>query len=100
MENILAIFSADISVGPEQSYKNMAVFPLSTNRGAQVEFITLDEALAQRALVITEINESGRVPELKVINNSRQKILLLDGEELVGAKQNRVLNVTILLAPN
>ena len=41
-----------------------------------------------------------RVPELKVVNNSRQKILLLDGEELVGAKQNRVLNVTILLAPN
>ena len=65
-----------------------------------MEFITLDEALAQRALVITEIDESGRVPELKVVNNSRQKILLLDGEELVGAKQNRVLNVTILLAPN
>jgi hypothetical protein len=35
-----------------------------------------------------------------VVNNSARKILLLDGEELVGAKQNRVLNVTILLAPN
>ena len=60
----------------------------------------MDEALAQRALVITEIAESGRVPELKVVNNSRHNILLLDGEELIGAKQNRVLNVTILLAPN
>jgi ARG and Rhodanese-Phosphatase-superfamily-associated Protein domain len=65
-----------------------------------LKFITLDEALAQRALVITEINESGHVPQLKMVNNSRQKVLLLDGEELVGAKQNRVLNVTILLAPN
>jgi len=100
MENILGTFLADISVGPEQFYKNMAVFPLLANQGADIEFITLDEALAQRALVITEINESGRVPELKVVNNSRQKILLLDGEELIGAKQNRVLNVTILLAPN
>ena len=26
MENILATFLADISIGPEQSYKNMAVF--------------------------------------------------------------------------
>ena len=100
MENNLATFLADISVGPEQYYKNMAVFPLLANQGAQMEFITLDEALAQRALVITEIDESGHVPELKVVNNSGQKILLLDGEELVGAKQNRVLNVTILLAPN
>lgn len=100
MENILASFLADISVGPEQFYKNMAIFPLLANQGAQVEFITLDEALALSALVITEIDESGRVPELKVVNNSKQKILLLDGEELVGAKQNRVLNVTILLAPN
>jgi len=38
-------------------------------------------------------------PELKVVNKSDQKILLVDGEELVGAKQNRVLNATILIAP-
>ncbi len=49
--------------------------------------------------MITEVNEGGSVPELKVANRSDQKVLLLDGEELVGAKQNRVLNVTILIAP-
>ena len=38
-------------------------------------------------------------PELKVVNKSDQKILLVDGEELVGAKQDRVLNATILIAP-
>jgi flavodoxin len=100
MEKTLANLLAEISIGPEQFYKNMAIFPLLAKQGADIEFITLDEALAQGALVITEINESGHVPELMVVNNSRQKILLIDGEELVGAKQNRVLNVTILLAPN
>lgn len=100
MENTLAAYLADIKIGPEQQYKNMAVFSLLANQDAAIEFITLDEAITQGALVITEISESGRVPELKVANNSRQKILLLDDEELVGAKQNRVLNVTILLAPN
>jgi len=37
------------------------------------------------------------VPELKVINKAKVSVLLLDGEELVGAKQNRVVNTTILL---
>lgn len=37
---------------------------------------------------------------LKVINTADQLILLLDGEELIGAKQNRVLNTSILLEQN
>jgi hypothetical protein len=40
------------------------------------------------------------VPELLVINKGEIPILLLDGEELAGAKQNRVLNTTILLKKN
>ena len=39
----------------------------------------------------------GSVPELVVVNDSDHFVLLLDGEELAGAKQNRVLNTTILL---
>jgi hypothetical protein len=45
-----------------------------------------------------EVNETGSVPELKVINRSPEMVLLLDGEELVGAKQNRIVNITILSA--
>ncbi|MCE5273155.1 hypothetical protein LLH00_17900, partial [bacterium] len=36
-------------------------------------------------------------PELKVRNSSEQAVLILDGEELEGAKQNRALNTTVLL---
>jgi hypothetical protein len=39
------------------------------------------------------------VPELKLNNESDEPVLLLDGEELIGAKQNRVLNLTILAPP-
>ena len=52
-----------------------------------------------KALIITEVNEGGSVPELKVTNRSDHKILLLDGE-IAGAKQDRLFNVTILVAPN
>jgi hypothetical protein len=38
------------------------------------------------------------VPELAVHNPLDRNVLLYDGEELIGAKQNRILNVTVLVA--
>ncbi|MBD3402326.1 hypothetical protein GF420_05480 [candidate division GN15 bacterium] len=60
-------------------------------------YLTLGEALDDSLLEISEVSESGSVPELQVENKADLPVLLLDGEELVGAKQNRVLNTTILL---
>lgn len=59
--------------------------------------LTLGEALAAGTLAITEVVEGGTVPELRVINRAALPVLLLDGEELAGAKQNRALNTTLLL---
>jgi hypothetical protein len=38
------------------------------------------------------------VPDLRVANLGDLPLLLLDGEQLVGAKQNRILNMTVLVA--
>ena len=57
----------------------------------------LEEALAEGYLKVEEVDEGGSVPELVVVNDSDNFVLLLDGEEVAGAKQNRVLNTTILL---
>ena len=46
---------------------------------------------------VTEVSKGGSVPNLKVINRADVPVLLLDGEELKGAKQNRVLNTSILV---
>jgi len=46
---------------------------------------------------ITEVSDEGQVPELKIVAKGDKAVLLVDGEELVGAKQNRVLNLTILV---
>jgi|SRR6188508_3801748 len=59
--------------------------------------IILDEALP-RALRIAETSESGSVPELVVENPLAERVLLHDGEELLGAKQNRILDVSVLVA--
>ena len=49
------------------------------------------------ACTITETSDAGSVPELAVDNPLDDTVLLYDGEELVGAKQNRILNVTVLV---
>ena len=38
------------------------------------------------------------MPQLRVVNHSETPVLIVDGEELVGAKQNRAVNTTILIA--
>jgi hypothetical protein len=100
MDENIKQFLHDIKVGAKQSHKNMTLYCLLTAHEADTELVTMDEALQDGSLIVTETDEAGNVPELRVVNKSNRKVLMLDGEELVGAKQNRVLNVTILLGPN
>ena len=46
---------------------------------------------------VSEVSQHGSVSDLCVVNDSDRTVLLLDGEDLRGAKQNRVLNLTILV---
>lgn len=75
----------------------MSVFPVFADLEGSVDYIPLKEAIADGLLIISEVDESGSVPELKVTNCAEVPVLLLDGEELVGAKQNRIINTPILL---
>jgi hypothetical protein len=97
MDQIVKKYITGFELGEAQIFKNMGVIPLFTSVDESPEYLTLKEALERKLLKITEVSQSGSVPELKVLNNADIPVLLLDGEELVGAKQNRVLNTTILL---
>ena len=99
MNPIIQKYLDSLELGKMQVFKNIAIVPLKTSLKSSVEYLTLSEALEQQLLTITELDKSGSVPELKVSNTALQYVLLLDGEELMGAKQNRVLNTTILLKP-
>jgi len=90
-------FISRIDLGTTQQHRNMAVLPLLHPIKPTASYITLKEALENNVLTVKEVDKQGSVPELKVINRGDIPVLLLDGEELVGAKQNRVLNTSILL---
>jgi hypothetical protein len=83
-------------LGDPVEHRGIVITPLFPARDPVAAYITLDEALP-RGLSITEISDSGSVPELAVINPLDESVLLYDGEELVGAKQNRILNVSVLV---
>jgi len=86
-----------VKIGEPATFKNITVFPLMGGLRTVADYLTLDEALAQKLAAITEVSEGGSVPELKFVNSGNKKVFLLDGEELVGAKQNRVLNLSIMV---
>ena len=62
----------------------------------EVAQLTLDEA--GDSARVSEVSEAGGVPFLKVANGADRPLPLLDGEELIGAKQNRIRNTTVLVA--
>jgi len=97
MENIIKDYLDKIQIGNAQSYKNLSVFPLLSDYVVPFDYLTLDEALSKNLIDVVELDKDGSVPELKVVNKSDRMFLILDGEELVGAKQNRIVNTTILI---
>jgi len=100
MEEILSSIFGNIQLGQKQVFGNLTIFPLYNKQDGSFEYVTLKEALAKSYIRVTEISEGGSVPELAVVNDGDVFVLLLDGEELRGAKQNRVLNASILVKPN
>ncbi len=97
MEKVITDFIDTVEFGDAKTHRSMTVIPLFAATNDVPAFLTLRRALDAGHLVITEISASGSVPELLAKNTGDLPILLLDGEELAGAKQNRVLNTTILL---
>jgi len=87
----------NIQPGDMQRYRNVTVFPLFCRFKPPVKHLVLKEAMEQGLITIGEVNERGHVPQLKVTSNASAPVLILDGEELFGAKQNRALNTTVLL---
>src|ERR1043166_2116735 len=97
MEVSIQNYLSGLALGDVQQFKNMVVVPLFTARDGGPEYLTLKEALEKTLVTVGEISLAGSVPQLKVTSQADVPVLLVDGEELAGARQNRVLNTTILL---
>ena len=94
----LDIALSGIRMGSPVPLENLTMFPLLGDTVGQPGYLTLEEALKSGQVRVTEVSEQGSVPNLCLVNEAEIPVLLLDGEELVGAKQNRIVNLTIMVA--
>jgi len=90
-------FMSSLSIGTPTSMDGLSVYPLLRASSSWPFYDTLTEAVKAGTLHITEISHAGHVPELRVVNDGARPVLIIDGEELVGAKQNRIVNLTVLV---
>jgi hypothetical protein len=90
---------SSVIVGTPVIHANITMVPLLGLPSVEQEpgYLTLDEALKAGVTEITEVSEQGSVPNLRVINKGVKPVFILDGEELLGAKQNRIVNLSILV---
>ena len=89
-----------VQVLAPQHDSGLQAFGLRWPSESHLGYRTLDELIAGDALEVTEISEGGSVPTLRVTNKSDLMSFLMAGEQLVGAKQNRVLNVSLMVPPS
>ena len=76
---------------------SLALFPVFSTSPAASYYLTGSDADAAQALAIGEHDEYEVVEELVVHNEATHPVLLVEGETLVGAWQNRTLNVSVLV---
>jgi hypothetical protein len=88
--------SSTIQLGDAVVHRGIVIAPLFPRRQPRADYITLEEAIPL-GFRVTEVDAAGSVPELLARNPLDSNVLLYDGEELMGAKQNRILNLTVLL---
>ena len=87
-----------VRVGAPVTHDKLTVFPLYLAAAAKPNYRLSEEALADGTAVVEEVTEGGSVPNLAVDNKGETLVLFVEGQELRGAKQNRVLNSSVLIA--
>jgi hypothetical protein len=90
---------SDVNICKGTTFSNLTIFPLTAHEVRPPGYATLDEAILSGEAKVTEVSKGGSVPELALENAGTRPVLVLDGEELVGAKQNRIANLTVLAPP-
>jgi hypothetical protein len=85
-----------VNPGEPLRRENLTVFPLIAEPQAELPYLLLGDAIDLGAVSIGEMG-SGSVPSLVATNRGDLDVLILDGEQLIGAKQNRITNRTIIL---
>jgi hypothetical protein len=85
-----------LSPAAAQRHEWLTIHPLLSPDETGLGYDLLADAIAAGTLTITELG-SATVPELAAVNEGDRDVLTLDGEQFIGARQNRMASRSILL---
>ena len=90
----------NLEIGRPKKHSGLCVYPLLGADLGRTAYTLLEAALAAGTVTIKEKSVAGSVPTLTLTNTGGECVFLLDGEELLGAKQNRIVNTSVLAGPS
>jgi hypothetical protein len=93
--NLLSHLSMDEPI----TWQSVRITPLRLHGMADLEYLTLADSASETLITVEENSASGSVTELRVRNRAKSRVLIPEGSTLIGAKQNRVVNLSIMVAP-
>lgn len=99
MSQSITDFLSSLKLGDPQHCENLAMVPIFQSEGANFDYVTLEDGLEQELFHVEELEDGASVNDIQIDNRSDFYALLFEGEEFIGAKQNRILNVSVLVKP-
>ena len=89
-----------LEIGQAAVAGNLALLPLNAGRRPPADpphYFFYQQARDAGLVTVQEVSDAGSVGMLRVANRADRPVLLVEGEVLLGMKQTRVLNLTILV---
>jgi hypothetical protein len=88
-----------LNLGQPIDCGRLTLVPIFSEYRSGLNYHTLDRAVEQGLIHVTEVVGQATVPRMAVRNDSELPVFVPDGTILVGCKQNRVVNISLLLPP-
>lgn len=89
-----------IKIHSFDKHKRLSVVQFASSEQNTIEYISGITAIAKKLISVSEISTMGSVNNIKLTNQSNFYIFFMDGDILIGAKQNRVLNTSVFVKPH
>ncbi|MYF01990.1 MAG: hypothetical protein F4227_03140, partial [Gammaproteobacteria bacterium] len=99
MKTTISPFPSELQIGNPTICDNFAIVPLLNTNDSHPDYFTLDEGLDASLFEVEELDGVASVNDILFRNQSDKFALLFEGEEFLGAMQNRILNVSIFVTP-
>jgi hypothetical protein len=89
---------SEVRVGEPQTCGGVSVFPLFAEHASSLDYMLFDEATAAGTLAVREVPDDSRINRLLAENVGDRPVLFVEGEEVRGGKQHRVLVSSVLVS--